>query len=145
MSGVVVVCGNCGKLNRVPAARIEDRPTCGQCGKSIFAGKPVDASQQVFDRYVTKSSQPVLVDFWAEWCGPCKMMAPAFAEAAPQLEPHIRLLKVDTEREQALAGRFNIQSIPTLAVFHEGREVARQAGAMPASAIVSWARQVAGL
>lgn len=145
MSGEIAVCGHCSGLNRVPTDRLGDQPKCGKCGKPVFTGGPIDADQATFERFVTKGTLPVLVDFWASWCGPCKMMAPAFASAAGKLEPHVRLLKVDTEGQQAVAARYQIQSIPTLMMFKGGREVARQAGAMPESAIVNWARQAAGL
>ena len=101
----------------------------------------LELTSQNFDEKVIKSDKPVLVDFWAEWCGPCRMMAPSFAQAARELEPHYRLVKVDTEQEQHLAARFGIRSIPTLAVFRSGREVARQAGAMDAARLIQWIRQ----
>lgn len=144
MSDQIVVCAHCGGLNRVPQARLGEQPKCGKCKQPVFTGAPVEADQALFDRFVMKGTQPVLVDFWAAWCGPCKMMAPAFASAAVKLEPHLRLLKVDTERHQPLAARYGIQSIPLLIMFRGGRELARQAGAMPENAIVAWARQVTG-
>lgn len=140
MSGEMVVCPACGALNRVPAERLGENPKCGKCHKPLFAGAPVEANGVLFDRLVGKGSLPVLVDFWAAWCGPCKMMAPAFAAAARDLEPHVRLAKVDTEAEQAIAGRFQIRSIPTLMLFRGGREIARQPGAMSQQQIVSWTR-----
>jgi len=136
----IVVCPHCHAANRVPAARLADGGTCGKCKAPLFAGQPVDLDAGNFDRHVGRSDIPVLVDFWAPWCGPCRSMAPAFAQAARQLEPEFRLAKVNAEDEQALAARFGIRSIPTLALFRNGREVARQAGAMDQASLVRWVR-----
>ncbi|MBS0475376.1 MAG: thioredoxin TrxC [Proteobacteria bacterium] len=136
----LVVCPTCGALNRVPVARLGSGPTCGKCKAPLFTGAPLAVDATMFDRHVGKGSLPVLVDFWAEWCGPCKAMAPAFAQAARELEPQMRLLKLDTEAVPTIAARYGIQSIPTLILFQGGREVARQSGAMPAQAIIQWAR-----
>ncbi|TAK39587.1 MAG: thioredoxin TrxC [Lysobacteraceae bacterium] len=135
---VLVPCPACGALNRVPGARLGESPTCGKCHQPLFAGKPLALDEAGFALHVERGGLPVLVDFWAPWCGPCRMMAPHFEQAAAQLEPRVRLAKVDTEAEPALGGRFGIRSIPTLALFAGGREIARQAGAMGAADIVRW-------
>jgi thioredoxin 2 len=135
-----VVCPHCHMTNRVPGERLEQNPNCGQCKSPLFTAQPVALDAACFDRHVERSDLPVVVDFWAPWCGPCRTMAPAFAQAASMLEPHFRLAKVNTEEAQALAARFGIRSIPTLAVFRHGREVARQAGAMDVSSLVRWVR-----
>ena len=133
-----VVCPHCSAVNRIPGERLGDSPRCGKCGDPLFTGKPLELTAAGFDRHLQRSELPLVVDFWAEWCGPCKMMAPAFAQAAAELEPAVRLAKVDTEAQQSVAGRYAIRSIPTLILFRDGREVARQAGAMSRNDIVQW-------
>ena len=137
---LIVVCPHCHAANRVPAERLADGGTCGKCKAPLFSGEPVELGAGNFDTHAGRSDIPLLVDFWAPWCGPCRTMAPAFAQAAKQLEPAFRLAKVNTEEEQQLAARFGIRSIPTLALFRNGREVARQAGAMDAASLVRWVR-----
>jgi len=136
-----IVCPSCNTVNRVPAARLDMRPDCGKCGRPLFTGHPVELSAAAFDQQVNRSEIPVLVDFWAPWCGPCRAMAPAYNQAAQQLEPGVRVAKLNTEEAQELAAWHGIRSIPTLALFRAGREVARQAGAMDAGSIVAWARR----
>jgi thioredoxin 2 len=140
---VHVVCPQCDAVNRVPSARLGEGAKCGKCHALLFAGVPLALDEHRFDRHVTRGDLPVVVDFWAPWCGPCRSMAPAFEEAARRLEPGVRLVKVNTEEAQGLAMRFGIRSIPTLAIFRGGREIARTAGAMDVGSLIAWVRQQA--
>jgi thioredoxin 2 len=140
MSDIHLVCPQCHSTNRVPQEKLGAGPKCGKCKQPIFTGHPVSLSQQSFAQHISRNDIPVLVDFWAPWCGPCKMMAPVFEQAAAQLQPRMQLVKVNTEEEQALAMQYNIRSIPTLAIFKNGREVNRMAGAMDLQNLLRWAQ-----
>jgi len=136
-----VVCPYCGAVNRIPAERLGDNPKCGKCSKNIFASRPIELTSASFSKHIGGSEIPVLVDFWAPWCGPCKMMAPAFEKAAVALEPEVRLAKLNTDEEQQVAAQYDIRSIPTMILFSGGKEIARQSGAMMGGQIEQWVRQ----
>ncbi len=140
MNENLVVCSKCGAINRLPPSRSAVHAKCGKCKARVFAGHPVDVAADIFDRQIARSTIPVLVDVWAPWCGPCRMMAPAYEAAAAELEPLVRPIKLNSDAEQALASRLGIQGIPTMILFHKGRELARTSGAMSASQIVQWVR-----
>ncbi|MDX2480797.1 MAG: thioredoxin TrxC [Desulfuromusa sp.] len=140
MNSLHVVCPHCTAVNRIPEERLAAQPKCGKCGQPLFSGRPIDLSQSNFQKHLHKNDIPLLIDFWAPWCGPCKMMGPAFAEAAMQLEPRMRLGKVNTEVEQNLGAQLNIRSIPTMVLFLNGVEKARQSGAMNSAGIIQWVK-----
>jgi thioredoxin 2 len=135
-----VVCPHCHTTNRVSRGDLGKGPDCGSCHKPLFTAHPTALGESDFERHLQRDQIPLLVDFWAPWCGPCRQMAPAFEQAATQLEPQVRLVKVNTDEAQMLGARYQIRSIPTLALFLNGRELARQPGAMGAADIVRWTR-----
>ena len=136
-----IVCPSCAAANRLPADKPASKAKCGACGEPLFAGHAAGANAAMFEKQVTRSSIPVVVDVWAPWCGPCRMMAPAFEKAAQEMEPDVRFVKLNSDEEQGVAGRLGIRGIPTLLMFQDGREIARQSGVMTASQITAWVRQ----
>ena len=136
----IVVCPSCQAPNRVASVRLGDGPKCGKCKELLFAGHPISLTDRTFDKHLSRGDLPLVVDFWAPWCGPCKMMAPYFEQAAAELEPRVRFAKVNTDENPMLAQRYGISSIPTTAVFKNGREVVRQPGAMNLQQLMHWLR-----
>lgn len=138
---MIIMCPNCSGLNRVPNEKLSTQAVCGKCKGRLFTGQPIEMTGEQFLRALHKTDQSLVVDFWAPWCGPCKNFVPVFNQAAAQLEPKARFIKINTEAEQAIAGQFNIRSIPTLAVFKAGKEVARVSGAMDLGGFTQWVNQ----
>jgi thioredoxin 2 len=133
-----LVCPHCEAVNRIPANKLSDNPKCGRCKEPLFTGSPVELTDQTFDKHLRRNDVPLVVDFWAPWCGPCKMMAPHFKSVTAQMEPQVRFAKLNTEQAQRTAAQYNIRSIPTVAIFRNGRELARQAGALDARRLSQW-------
>jgi len=137
-AGIQVVCGHCDSVVRLPGERVSDAPRCPKCHAALFEGKPVDLTEANFDRHLTRNDLPLVIDFWAPWCGPCIAMAPSYEATARQLEPKLRFAKLNTQDEPAPATRYQIRSIPTLIVFRAGKEIARRSGAMDAGSLARW-------
>ena len=133
-----VVCPHCAAVNRIPSAKLGDAPYCGQCKQALFVGEPLEFTAANFDRHLSRNDLPVVVDFWAPWCGPCKMFAPVFAQMAGTYASRVRFAKVNTEVEQGIAATYQIRSIPTLALFKQGKEVDRVSGALPPAQLQAW-------
>lgn len=138
---MIIMCPNCGGLNRVADEKLQQNPQCGKCQASLFSGKPIEMTGVQFQRAMQKTDLPMVVDFWAPWCGPCQGFAPVFQQAAMSFEPRARFVKINTEIEQQLGAQLGIRSIPTLAIFKKGQEVTRISGAMDLGQFTQWLNQ----
>jgi thioredoxin 2 len=139
MAGVKLTCLDCGQVNRVPAEKLDAGPKCGTCGASLISSKAVEVDLATLEKAARSDDLPLVVDFWAPWCGPCRMMAPEFSKAAAQLAGRARLVKLNTEADPQAGAKYGIRGIPTMVRFKGGREVGRQSGAVQAAVIVSFA------
>lgn len=138
---MIIMCPHCGGLNRVADQKLNGQPKCGKCQESLFSGKPIEMNNAQFNRALQKTELPMVVDFWAPWCGPCQGFAPVFQQAAMNFEPRARFVKINTETEQQLGAQLGIRSIPTLAIFKNGQEITRMSGAMDLGQFSQWLNQ----
>ena len=139
---IMIVCTHCDAVNRIPIAKSGDNPVCGKCRSPLFEEKPAELTSRNFLKHISRNSIPVVVDFRADWCGPCKMMAPVFKKAAEKLEPTIRFAKINTEKEAVIASQYSVRSIPTIVIFEAGKEVARRSGALQLPELTSWIKSI---
>lgn len=135
---MIAMCPNCGGLNNVPEAKLADNPKCGKCKNLIYTAQPINMTGVQLTRAIEKTDELLVVDFWATWCGPCQQFAPTFKQVASQIEPNARFIKIETEAEQAISAKYNIRSIPTLAIFKNGKEIDRVSGALSATDFRNW-------